>query len=139
MTTRSDEGPEFAPDDPLAVVLRPPSGYLGPPAGRFETIRRRAARRRRSRAVAGLGLVCAAAALVVWPLKNAVDADRPASPTVPLAPPPVSDSSSPATLPSVSPEPAEPPPGRPAATDGPAVPPGSRVVPTPAPPVTDGP
>ncbi|BFO17944.1 hypothetical protein SHKM778_43320 [Streptomyces sp. KM77-8] len=31
MITHADEGPEFEPDDPLAVILRPGSDYLGPP------------------------------------------------------------------------------------------------------------
>ncbi|MET9154790.1 hypothetical protein [Streptomyces griseoflavus] len=139
MITHSDEGPEFAPDDPLAVILRPTSDYLGPPAGRYEAIRRGAARRRRLRAVAGVGLACAVAALVALPLRDAADAGRPVSPTVPLAPPPVRESPSPAPSAPVSPEPAESPPGRPAATDGPGVTPSSRVVPTPATTVTDSP
>lgn len=137
MITRSDEGPEFEPDDPLAVVLRPTSDYLGPPPGRFEAIRRGAARRRRARAVAGVALTCAVAALVALPLLNTPGAGEPVSPTVPLAPPPVSGSSTPS--PSASPEPAESPRGPRAATEAPAAPPGSRVVPTPAPVVTDSP
>lgn len=31
MITHSDQGPDFDPDDPLAVILRPASDYLGPP------------------------------------------------------------------------------------------------------------
>ncbi|MGI5436383.1 hypothetical protein ACQEV4_02505 [Streptomyces shenzhenensis] len=31
MTTRFDDDPEFAADDPLAVILRPPAEHLGPP------------------------------------------------------------------------------------------------------------
>lgn len=139
MITRSDEGPEFASDDPLAVILRPTSDYLGPPAGRFEAIRRGAARRRRWRAAAGVGLACAVAALIALPLHDAVDAGRPVSPTVPLAPPPVRESSSPVPSPSASPEPAQSRTGLPAATDGPGVSPGSGVVPTPAPVVTSSP
>ncbi len=140
MITRSDEDPEFASDDPLAVVLRPTSDYLGPPAGRFEAIRRGAARRRRTRAAAGVGLACAVAALIALPLDDAVDADRPVSPTVPLAPPPVPESPSPApSSRSASPEPAGSPPGPPVATDGPGVSPGHDVVPTPAPVATDSP
>lgn len=132
MITRSDEGPEFEPDDPLAVILRPPSAYLGPPPGRFESVRRGAARRRLVRTVAGVGLACAAAALVALPLRNAAPADKPVSPTVPLAPPSVSDSPSPTPSPTASPEPAESPSRPQAATM-------SQVVPTPAQRVTESP
>ncbi|MDX2766367.1 hypothetical protein [Streptomyces europaeiscabiei] len=45
MITRPDEGPDFEPDDPLTVILRPPADRLGPPPGRYETIRRTAVRR----------------------------------------------------------------------------------------------
>ncbi|MFI8090823.1 hypothetical protein ACIF9R_21295 [Streptomyces sp. NPDC086080] len=100
MITRPDEDPEFEPDDPLAVILRPASDFLGPPPGRFEAIRRGAARRRLVRTVAGVGLACAAAVLVSGPLQNAATTDRPAPPTVPLAPPPVSTAPSPALTPS---------------------------------------
>ena len=34
MITYSDDGPEFEPDDPLAVILRPGPDRLGPPPGR---------------------------------------------------------------------------------------------------------
>ncbi|MFJ5271982.1 hypothetical protein [Streptomyces sp. NPDC088358] len=90
MITRPDDGPDFEPDDPLAVILRPSSDYLGPPAGRYEAIRRGAARRRLLRAAAGAGLTCAVAALVALPLRMAAP-DTPVSPSVPLAPPPASD------------------------------------------------
>ncbi|MFC8828365.1 hypothetical protein ACFT9I_23810 [Streptomyces sp. NPDC057137] len=100
MTTRADDGPEFDPDDPLAVILRPPSDCLGPPPRRYETIRRSASRRRLLRAAAGVGLSCAAAALVALPFHLATTSDGPAPPTVPLAPPPAS---------SYSPEPTAPP------------------------------
>ncbi|MFD1274321.1 hypothetical protein ACFQ51_29965 [Streptomyces kaempferi] len=53
MITRPDDGPDSEPDDPLAVILRPSSDYLGPPASRYEAIRRGAARRRLLRAAAG--------------------------------------------------------------------------------------
>ncbi|MFE9613244.1 hypothetical protein [Streptomyces sp. NPDC006012] len=86
MTTRFDDDPEFAPDDPLAVILRPPAEHLGPPPGRYAAVRRAAARRRLLRAAAGAGLTCAVAALVALPLHLSASS-APASPTVPLAPP----------------------------------------------------
>ncbi|MFC7512390.1 hypothetical protein ACFQV4_27965 [Streptomyces thermocarboxydus] len=112
MITHADEGPEFEPDDPLAQLLRPTSDHLGPPPGRFETIRRRAARRRLVRTTVGAGLTCAVALLVALPLRNATTtSDRPVSPTVPLAPPPLTGSPTPhpTTGPTVTAEPAEPP------------------------------
>ncbi|MEU1262300.1 hypothetical protein ACWDU9_05565 [Streptomyces cellulosae] len=112
MITHADEGPEFEPDDPLAELLRPTSDHLGPPPGRFETIRRRAARRRLVRTTVGAGLTCALALLVALPLQNATTtSDRPVSPTVPLAPPPLTGSPTPhpTTDPTVTAEPAEPP------------------------------
>ncbi|MET7386811.1 hypothetical protein ACFYPT_33580 [Streptomyces sp. NPDC005529] len=99
MITHSDDGPDFEPDDPLAVIMRPPSDLLGPPAGRYEAIRRGAARRRLLRASLGAGLACAVAVLVALPLR-AAQSEGPASPTVPLAPPPAS---SPSTVPDPSP------------------------------------
>ncbi|MFE3253360.1 hypothetical protein [Streptomyces sp. NPDC059209] len=112
MTTRPDDGPEFEPDDPLAVMLRPTSDRLVPPPHRYEAIRRSAARRRLLRTAAAVGLSCAAAALVALPLHLATTSGAPASPTVPLAPPPatVSPSPTPTTPPStgpVSPRPSE--------------------------------
>lgn len=107
MITHSDDGPDFEPDDPLAVILRPSSDYLGPPVGRYEAIRRGAARRRLFRAAAGVGLSCAVAALVALPFRLAATSEAPASPTVPLAPPPAS-SPSVAPTPSASPEPVSP-------------------------------
>ncbi|MFF1682328.1 hypothetical protein ACFVYG_40570 [Streptomyces sp. NPDC058256] len=89
MITHSDQGPDFDPDDPLAVILRPASDYLGPPPGRYEAIRRGAARRRLLRAAAGVGLSCAVAAIVTLPIVLATP-ETPVSPTVPLAPPPAS-------------------------------------------------
>ncbi|MFF0000770.1 hypothetical protein [Streptomyces avermitilis] len=106
MITHSDDGPDFEPDDPLAVILRPPCDHLGPPAGRYEAIRRGAARRRLLRAAAGAGLACAVAALIALPLRLATPG-APPSPTVPLAPPPASSSPT-APAPPASPEPASP-------------------------------
>ncbi|MFI2507155.1 hypothetical protein [Streptomyces sp. NPDC018972] len=130
MITHSDDGPEFEPDDPLAVILRPASDHLGPPPGRFEEIRRGAARRRLVRTAVGAGLTCAVAALIVLPLQSSAP-DRPVSPTVPLAPPPVS-SPSVTPAPSASPEPAEARPTPLAPTDGPETP-VSEVAPAPGP------
>ncbi len=111
MITHSDEGPEFEPDDPLAVILRPASDYLGPPAGRYAAIRRRATRRRLVRAAAGVGVTCAVAALAALPFRLATH-EAPATPSVPLAPPPASS-------PSVPPDPsATPVPGGSAPTTG---------------------
>lgn len=109
MITHSDQGPDFDPDDPLAVILRPASDYLGPPPGRYEAIRRGAARRRLLRAAAGVGLSCAVAAIVTLPIVLATP-ETPVSPTVPLAPPPASSppattSPSPTTVPSTAPTP----------------------------------
>ncbi|AXI90329.1 hypothetical protein ACPCSD_21750 [Streptomyces griseoincarnatus] len=107
MITHADEGPEFDPDDPLAELLRPTSEHLGPRPGGFETIRRRAARRRLVRTTVGAGLTCAVALLVALPLQNATTSDRPVTPTVPLAPPPLTGLPAPTTGPTASPEPAE--------------------------------
>ncbi|MEU6145343.1 hypothetical protein ABZ848_33970 [Streptomyces sp. NPDC047081] len=100
MITHSDEGPDHDhdPEDPLTVILRPPTQYLGPPAGRYEAIRRGAARRRLLRAAAGAALTCGVAALVILPLRLTAT-DTPGAPTVPLAPPPAS---SPSTVPGPS-------------------------------------
>ena len=101
MTTRfdeGDEGPDIDPDDPLTVILRPSSAeYLGPPPGRYETIRRGANRRRLLRATIGAGATCAVIVLAALPFHLAHH-DSPTTPTVPLAPPPAS--SAPATPPS---------------------------------------
>ncbi|WP_234534342.1 hypothetical protein [Streptomyces shenzhenensis] len=89
MITRFDDEPEFdGPDDPLAVILRPPSAHLGPPPGRYEEIRRAASRRRLVRAAAGAGVTCAVAVLVALPL-HLTASSPPTTPTVPLAPPAV--------------------------------------------------
>ncbi|MFF4350913.1 hypothetical protein [Streptomyces sp. NPDC001530] len=130
MITHSDEGPEFEPHDPLAVILRPSSDYLGPPPGRYEAIRRGAARRRLLRTAAGVGVSCAVAALVALPFRLATS-EAPASPTVPLAPPPASSPSAVPT-PSASPEPATPRPADTTRTDSPGTATPS-VVPTRAP------
>lgn len=96
MTTRfdeGDEGPDIDPDDPLTVILRPSSAeYLGPPPGRYETIRRGANRRRLLRATVGAGATCAVIVLAALPFRLAHH-DSPTTPTVPLAPPPASSAS----------------------------------------------
>ncbi|MFJ9347560.1 hypothetical protein [Streptomyces sp. NPDC101237] len=90
MTTRLDEEPEFdGPDDPLTVVLRPPAAYLGPPAGRYEEIRRAAGRRRLLRVAAGAGATCAVGLLIALPMRLTAPS-APVTPQVPLAPPAVS-------------------------------------------------
>jgi hypothetical protein len=102
LITHPDDGPDHDDtDDPLAVILRPSTEYLGAPPGRYEAIRRGAARRRVLRAAAGAALTCGVAALVVLPLRLASSGgDGP--PAVPLAPPPAS---SPSVPPSPSPSP----------------------------------
>ena len=105
MTTHFDEEdegrePDFALDDPLTVILRPSSAeYLGPPPGRYESIRRGANRRRLLRAAAGAGATCAVLVLAALPFRLAHH-DTPVTPTVPLAPRPAS--SSPTTPPAPS-------------------------------------
>ena len=100
MITHSDDGPDFDPEDELTVLLRPSTEYLGPPTGRYEAIRRGAARRKLFKAAVGAALTCGVAALVVLPLRLTAT-DAPSSPTVPLAPPPAS---SPSTGPSTGPD-----------------------------------
>lgn len=135
MITHSDEGPDFEPDDPLAVILRPPSDHLGPPPGRYRAIRHAAARRRLLRAAAGVGVSCAVAALVALPLRLAAH-EAPAPPSVPLAPPPASSPSAEPT-PSSSTGPGSPYPSeRPITPSSGATP---SVVPTPAPSATPTP
>ncbi|MFJ7996853.1 hypothetical protein ACIQ7D_06785 [Streptomyces sp. NPDC096310] len=107
MITHSDEGPEFEPDDPLTVILRPSTDHLGPPPGRYEAIRRTAARRRLVRAAVGVGVSCAVVTLVVLPLRYAAETAS-TSPTAPLAPPPAS-----------SPPPAPTPPAEPTSASSP--------------------
>ncbi|MGX1272653.1 hypothetical protein [Streptomyces phaeoluteigriseus] len=90
MITHADDagnGTDRAPDDPLTVILRPPSGHLAPPPGHYEAIRRGAVRRRLLRTAVGVGVTCAIATLAVLPLRLG-GAERPAAPTVPMAPPP---------------------------------------------------
>ncbi|MER7997711.1 hypothetical protein [Streptomyces sp. NPDC095613] len=106
MITPADEGRDHEPDDPLALVLRPPSDHLAPPPGRYETIRRTAARRRLLRAGAAVGASCAVAALIVLPLRLSAQV-APAPPAVPLAPPPPPSREPAAPVPSASPRPAE--------------------------------
>lgn len=107
MTTHFDEEdegrePDFALDDPLTVILRPSSAeYLGPPPGRYESIRRGAHRRRLLRAAAGAGATCAVLVLAALPFRLAHH-DAPVTPTVPLAPPPASSSPAPTTPPAPS-------------------------------------
>ncbi len=127
MTTRfdDDEDPEFDPpvpdhdpDDPLLVLLAPDPAYLGAAPGRFDEIRRTATRRRRVRTAAGVGMVCAVAALVALPF-TLTSSQTPSSPTVPMAPPvPTSPATPPAdhSLTPV-PAPATPRPSDPATTD----------------------
>ncbi|MER6182687.1 hypothetical protein [Streptomyces sp. NPDC001652] len=91
MITRPDDDPDLDPDDPLTVLLRPPADHLGPPAGRYEAIRRGATRRKLLRAAAGTAVVCGLAAAVLLPLRLTTS-EAPATPTVPLAPPPASSS-----------------------------------------------
>ncbi|MCX5331022.1 MULTISPECIES: hypothetical protein [unclassified Streptomyces] len=100
MITRPDDDPDLDPDDPLTILLRPPADHLGPPAGRYEAIRRGATRRKLLRAAAGTAVVCGLAAAVLLPLRLSTS-EAPATPTVPLAPPPASSSPTapPSTLP----------------------------------------
>ena len=86
MITHSEEGPDRDPDDPLIVLLRPSSDYLGAPPGRYEAIRRGAARRKVLRAAAGAALTVGVAALVVLPLRPSASGTH-RSPTIPMAPP----------------------------------------------------
>jgi hypothetical protein len=95
LITQSDDGQDFDPDDPLTVILRPTPDYLGLPPGRYERIRRGAARRRHLRIAVGVGLSGAVAALIVLPLRMG-GPGAPAAPAVPLGPPPAPTSSSPA-------------------------------------------
>ncbi|MFD5077054.1 hypothetical protein [Streptomyces sp. NPDC058371] len=118
MITQSDDGPDFDPDDPLAIILRPSSDRLGPPPGQYEAVRRGAARRRLLRAAAGVGLSCAVAVVVALPFRLAAS-QEPASPAVPLAPPPATGPAT-APTPSASPTPVGPhPTERPRATAAP--------------------
>lgn len=117
MTPRFDDDPEYdgpepASEDPLAVILRPSSDHLGPPPGRYEAIRRAAARRKLLRTAAGVGVSCAVAALIALPLRMTAPETSP-RPTVPLAPPPTTGHTAPPlpsapTGPSVSPSPSAP-------------------------------
>ncbi|MCF4140571.1 hypothetical protein L1856_32595 [Streptomyces sp. Tue 6430] len=105
MITHADDADDGtrAPDDPLTVILRPPSGHLAPPPGRYEAVRRGAVRRRLLRTAVGVGATCAVATLVVLPLRPG-GPDGPAAPTVPMAPPPAGSPSAVPT-PSASPVP----------------------------------
>ncbi|MEV6485461.1 hypothetical protein [Streptomyces sp. NPDC051576] len=107
MTTHFDEEDEGLDadrplDDPLTVILRPSSSaYLGPPAGRYESIRRGAHRRRLLRAAVGAGATCAVIVLATLPFRLAGH-DSPTAPTVPLAPPPASSGPTASPTPSAS-------------------------------------
>ena len=103
MTTHSDDGPDLEHDDDLlSVLLRPAPEHLGPPSGRYEAIRRTAARRRVLRTAAGVGASCAVAALIALPVHLLTAPTAIPSPAIPLAPPSVS--TAPATpAPSASP------------------------------------
>ncbi|CAG7642689.1 hypothetical protein [Actinacidiphila bryophytorum] len=87
MITRPDDGHDFDPDDPLTVLLRPDPDYLALTPGRYEQLRRGAARRRMLRVAVGVGLSGVVAALVALPLYLA-EPGSPAAPVTPLAPPP---------------------------------------------------
>jgi len=113
LITHSDEGPDFDPDDPLTVLLRPPAEHLGAPPGHFEAIRRGAARRRLLRAAAGVGATCAVAFLVTLPFRMSAS-EGPATPSVPLAPIPAT--SAPTTSPPPSRAPSSPPSPSPSAS-----------------------
>jgi hypothetical protein len=104
LTTRLDEDPEFGPDDPLAVILRPAAEHLAPPPGRYESIRRTASRRRLFRAAAGAGLACAVAVLIALPV-HLTSSETHGSPTAPLAPPPPTSGRTTPSPPPASPTP----------------------------------
>ncbi|MET7569936.1 hypothetical protein ABZT04_15745 [Streptomyces sp. NPDC005492] len=107
MTTHFDEEDEGLDadrplDDPLTVILRPSSStYLGPPPGRYESIRRGAGRRRLLRAAVGAGATCAVIVLATLPFRLAGH-DSPTTPTVPLAPPAASSGPTASPTPSAS-------------------------------------
>ncbi|USQ83764.1 hypothetical protein NFX46_08140 [Streptomyces phaeoluteigriseus] len=109
MITHADDagdGTDRAPDDPLTVILRPPSGHLAPPPGHYEAVRRGAVRRRLLRTAVAVGATCAVATLALLPLRLG-GSEAPAAPTVPMAPPPASDRSA-VPAPSTSPVPSVP-------------------------------
>ncbi|WUA54903.1 hypothetical protein OG739_26350 [Streptomyces longwoodensis] len=85
----------------MTVILRPGADHLGAPPGRYEAIRRAAARRRLLRTAAGAGLTCAVAALTAFLLAPGAS-EAPTRPTVPLAPPPPASSTPAAPEPSAS-------------------------------------
>ncbi|MFD5266021.1 hypothetical protein [Streptomyces sp. NPDC058335] len=137
MITHADDagdGTDRTPDDPLTVILRPPSGHLAPPPGHYEAVRRGAVRRRLLRTTVGVGVTCAVATLAVLPLRLG-GSEAPAAPTVPMAPPPASSPSAVPT-PSASPVPSVPDP-----TEGSRTPePGTDTeMPTPGPAPTESP
>jgi Protein of unknown function (DUF4232) len=95
------DGPDGDPTDPLGPLLR--SSYLPAPAGAFERIRHRAARRRRLRAAAGgtAAVAVVAGALYVAGVLTPERGDE-------VVGPPASSSG-----PSTAPAPSDPPPTRP--------------------------
>ncbi|MFE2039347.1 hypothetical protein ACFXAZ_00180 [Streptomyces sp. NPDC059477] len=132
------QGDGASDDDPLAVILRPAAGdRLAPPPGRYETIRRGAARRRMLRVAAGAGLACAVAALIALPVYQRTIPDTPRQPTVPLAPPgPTPGTSTPMPSPSASAPPSPAPSGAPPSDPSDMVTPGpstSTPMPNPTP------
>ncbi|MFI5822516.1 hypothetical protein ACIA8I_25965 [Streptomyces rishiriensis] len=102
-----DDGPDLDPDDPLTVILRPPTGHLGPPPGRYEEIRRGAVRRRTLRTAAGVGAACAVTVFAVLLPLRLTASDAPVRPTTPLAPPPVTGGPSTGPVPGPSGSPPE--------------------------------
>ncbi|WP_308314641.1 hypothetical protein [Streptomyces gilvus] len=129
---RDDQLGDLESDDELAVLLRPPAEYLGPPPGRYEAIRRGASRRRLLRAAAGAALTVGVAALVILPLRLTAS-HTPSSPAVPMAPPPVSSPSAPPSSRTPPPEPSASAPGRDRRTLAPSEPPADRASPSIAP------
>ncbi|MFJ6654822.1 hypothetical protein ACIQNG_00395 [Streptomyces sp. NPDC091377] len=73
-------------DDPLTVILRPAADRLAAPPGRYEAIRRKAARRRVVRAAVGAGATCAVAVLIALPVFRQTAPEDPREPAVPMAP-----------------------------------------------------
>ncbi|OIJ67088.1 hypothetical protein [Streptomyces mangrovisoli] len=132
MTTRFDEDPEFGPDDPLTVLLRPPADHLAPLPGHFESVRRTAARRRLLRTAAGAAVTCAVAVLVALPLHLARLPGTPDRPTVPLAPPSAPRTADPSPSASHAPSPTPSPAGTGPATAVPSTPAPRRTAPTPS-------
>ncbi|MFI2431380.1 hypothetical protein [Streptomyces sp. NPDC018693] len=107
---RYDDGRyDGGPDDPLAVILRPPADFLGVPPGRYEAVRRAAYRRRLVRTAVGAGVACAAAALITLPFLIGRDSGAPPL-APPLSPPSVGTTTPPpeSTVPPPTPIPSDP-------------------------------